>query len=419
MKIRELIKFSFDEMVRKFGQWFLFFIANCVAIILLILAVFVVKLIEVNQDDFRELFKNDIGKYGVLSICLPYGGSYTSDEYSEEDGRNLYHEIKTKLGEPFNDFYYENNSSMLTAPDEQIVNIVNNSNQLKMEHLGIVYYTKSVFDEFDIPYKKTDVQNKHNYPVLFLGSDWGDSLLGKIVTISDTAFFVEAILEKDAKIPNKEIWDGRLSELSAENNLNDAIIMVYSNEEYIKNHSTYLLSMQFRYEDDFDEIQSKLNDIFYKYKGYVSVSRLEDSVYSALIPFKSLRNMCIAFVIVAFVTIEIIYSINQFLYVINNKNDIGVFYTNGASVRDLVFIQFFKTSLQLLCSLIVSVAGSYIIAYVIANSGDNNVFQDAVYKIMIHRTYPPVLIITTLFGIISAIVPVIAITKYKPADFIR
>lgn len=419
MKIRELIKFSFDEMVKKFGQWFLFFIANCVAITLLILTVFVIKLIEVNQDDFKELFKNDTSKYGVLSIGLQYGGPYTSDEYTEEDCIKIYNEIKNKLGDKFTDFYYENNSSMLTAPDEQIVNVINHSSKLKQERLGIVYYTKSVFDEFDIRYKKTDVMNKNNYPALYLGSDWGDSLLGKVVTVSDNHYYVEGILEEDSKIPNKDIWNGRISELSAENNLNDAMIMVYRNDEYIKDNSTYMLSMQFRYEDDFDEMQERLNDIFYKYKGYVSVSRLEDSVYSALIPFKSLRNMCVVFVIVAFATIQFLYSVNQFLYVINNKEDLGSFYSNGASVRDLIFIQFFKTSLQLLCSLIVAASGSYMLVYTIGNSGDSEMFKEAVYKIMLYRTYPPVLIITTLFNFVLAIIPVIAITKNKPADLIR
>lgn len=419
MKIRELIKFSFDEMVRKFGQWFLVFIANCVAITLLIIAVFMVKLIEVNQDDFKELFKNDIGKYGVLSICLQYGGQYTSDEYSEEDCVKIYHEIDNELGDKFVDFYYENNSSVITDPDEQIVNIINKSDKLKKERLGIVYYTRSVFDEFDIRYKKTDVINKNNYPTLYLGSYWGDSLLGKVITVCDNRFFVEGILEEDSKVPNKDIWNCRISELSAENNLNDAMIMAYSNDEYIRNNSTYMLSMQFRYEDNFDEMQDRLKDIFYKYKGYVSVSRLEDSVYSALIPFKSLRNMCVVFVIVAFVTIELIYSINQFLYVINDKDDLGSFYSNGASVRDLVLVQFFKTSLQILCSLIVAVAGSYMVVYAIGNSGNGEVFKEAIYKIMINRTYPPVIIITTLFGFVLAIVPIIVIAKNKPADLIR
>ena len=162
-----------------------------------------------------------------------------------------------------------------------------------------------------------------------------------------------------------------------------------------------------------------MHDIFYKYKGYVSVSRLEDSVYSALIPFKSLRNMCVVFVIVAFATIQFLYSVNQFLYVINNKEDLGSFYSNGASVRDLIFIQFFKTSLQLLCSLIVAASGSYMLVYTIGNSGDSEMFKEAVYKIMLYRTYPPVLIITTLFNFVLAIIPVIAITKNKPADLIR
>lgn len=418
MKIRELIKFSFDEMNRKFGQWFLFFIANCFAIFLLILAVFMVKLIDVNQDDFKELFKNDIGKYGMLSIGVQYGGQYTSDEYSEEDCVKIYDVIKNRLGDKYVDFYYENNSSMITAPDEQIVNIIEKSNKLNMEQLGIVYYTKSAFDEFDIKYKKTDVINEHNYPSLYLGSDWGDSLLGKVITVCDNRFFVEGILEENSKIPNKDIWNCRLSELSAENNLNNAMIQVYSNDEYVRDN-TYTLSMQFRYEGNFNEMQDKLKDIFYKYKGYVSVSRLEDAVYSTLIPYKSLRNMCIIFVIVTFVTIELIYSVNQFLYVMNNKEDLGSFYTNGASVRDLVFIQFFKAGMQILFSLIVAIAGSYILVYTIGNSGSNEIFKDALYKIMIHRTYPPVLIITTLLGFVLAIVPVIAISKNKPADLIR
>lgn len=190
MKIRELIKFSFDEMNRKFGQWFLFFIANCFAIFLLILAVFMVKLIDVNQDDFKELFKNDIGKYGMLSIGVQYGGQYTSDEYSEEDCVKIYDEIKNRLGDKYAPFYYENNSSMITAPDEQIVNTIEKSNKLNMEQPGIVYYTKSAFDEFDIKYKKSDVINEHNYPSLYLGSDWGDSLLGKVITVCDNRFFV-------------------------------------------------------------------------------------------------------------------------------------------------------------------------------------------------------------------------------------
>lgn len=422
MKIRELIKFSFDEMIRKFGQWFLFFIANCFAISLLILAVFMVKFIEVNQDDFKELFKNDIGKYGTLLISGKYGGQYTSDEFAEEDCMKIYNEIRNRLGDKYAPFYYENNSSMITDPDEQLVDIIEKSNELNMKRLGIVSYTKSAFDEFDIRYKKTDVMNEHNYPTLYLGSYWGDSLLGKVITVCDTSYFVEGILEENSKIPNQDIWNCNLSEFSTENNLNDAMVKVYSNDEYVREQSTYTYSlfMQFRYEGNFDEMQDKLKDLFYKYKGYVSVSKLEDAVYSALIPYKSLRNMCIIFVIVTFVTIEFIYSVNQFLYVINNKEDLGSFYTNGASVRDLVFIQFFKAGMQILFSLIVAIAGSYILAYTIGNSGGNDeVFKESVYKIMIHRTYPPVLIITTLLGFVLAIVPVIAISKNKPADLIR
>ena len=179
-----------------------------------------------------------------------------------------------------------------------------------------------------------------------------------------------------------------------------------------------ILSMQFRYEGDFDEMEKELEGIFYKYKGYVNVTRLEDSVYSALIPFKSLRNMCIIFVIVTFVTIELIYSINQFLYVLNDKEDMGIFYSNGASVRDLIWIQFFKTIFQILGSFVVALAGSSLLAYSLGNGG-SVVFKEAVYKILFYRTYPPVFIITALFGIVLSIVPVICISQNKPADLMR
>lgn len=418
MKIRELIKFSFDEMVKKFGQWFLFFLANCVAVTLLILAVFMVKMIEVNQDDFKALFKQDIGKYGVVSIGLQSGGQYTADEYDAEDCLNCYQEIKDKLKDKFVDFYYEDNSSMITNFDEKTENIIQKSDRLEKERLGLVYYTEPVFDEFDIRFKKTETANADNYPVLYLGSAWGDSLLGKIVELDGTKYYVGAILEEDSKIPNKEVWNSRIAELNAENNLNDAVINVYRTEDYVRENSMGILSMQFRYEGDFDEMEKELEGIFYKYKGYVNVTRLEDSVYSALIPFKSLRNMCIVFVIVTFVTLELIYSINQFLYVLNDKEDMGIFYSNGASVRDLIRIQFFKTIFQILGSFVVALAGSSLLAYSLGNGG-SVVFKEAVYKILFYRTYPPVFIITALFGIVLSIVPVICISKNKPADLIR
>ena len=207
--------------------------------------------------------------------------------------------------------------------------------------------------------------------------------------------------------------------MSAENNLDDAIIRVYHTDDYIKENSTYIISMQFRYEGDFEKMQELLGDIFYKYKGYINVSRLEDSVYSALIPFKSLRNMCIIFAIVTFVTIGVIYWINQFLYVLNDKEDMGIFYSNGASVRDLILIQFFKTSLQILGSLFVALAGGGLLIWSIGNGGSNLIFKDALYKIMFYRTYPPVFLITILFGIALSVVPIICITKNKPADLIR
>ena len=418
MKIRELIKFSFDEMVKKFGQWFLFFLANCVAVTLLILTVFMVKMIEVNQDDFKALFKQDIGKYGVVSIGLQSGGQYTADEYDPEDCLKCYEEIKDKLKDKFVDFYYEDNSSVITNFDEKTENIIQESDRLEKERLGLVYYTETVFDEFDICFKKTETANANNYPVLYLGSAWGDSLLGKIVELDGTKYFVGAILEEDSKIPNKEVWNGRIAELNAENNLNDAVINVYRTEDYVRENSMGILSMQFRYEGDFDEMEKELEGIFYKYKGYVNVTRLEDSVYSALIPFKSLRNMCIIFVIVTFVTIELIYSINQFLYVLNDKEDMGIFYSNGASVRDLIRIQFFKTIFQILGSFVVALAGSSLLAYSLGNGG-SVVFKEAVYKILFYRTYPPVFIITALFGIVLSIVPVICISQNKPADLMR
>lgn len=418
MKIWELIKFSFDEMVKKFGQWFLFFLANCVAVTLLILTVFMVKMIEVNQDDFKALFKQDIGKYGVVSIGLQSGGQYTADEYAPEDCLKCYEEIKDKLKDKFVDFYYEDNSSAITNFDEKTENIIQESDRLEKERLGLVYYTETVFDEFDIRFKKTETANANNYPVLYLGSAWGDSLLGKIVELDGTKYFVGAILEEDSKIPNKEVWNSRIAELNAENNLNDAVINVYRTEDYVRENSMGILSMQFRYEGDFDEMEKELEGIFYKYKGYVNVTRLEDSVYSALIPFKSLRNMCIIFVIVTFVTIELIYSINQFLYVLNDKEDMGIFYSNGASVRDLIRIQFFKTIFQILGSFVVALAGSSLLAYSLGNGG-SVVFKEAVYKILFCRTYPPVFIITALFGIVLSIVPVICISQNKPADLIR
>ena len=419
MKIRELVKFSFDELIKKIGQWFLFFLANCVAVTLLILAVFMLKIIEVNQDDFKELFKYDIEKYGVISIGLQHGGQYTGKEYDQEDCWKSYQEIKEKLGSKFIDFYYEDNSSMITKLDDKMENIIQRNGKLKKERLGIVYYTTSVFDEFDLHYQKTEAENHSNYPVLYLGKAWGDSLLGKIIEIDGTQYFVEGILEQNSKLPNKEVWNGRISELSAENNLDDAIIRVYHTDDYIKENSTYIISMQFRYEGDFEKMQELLGDIFYKYKGYINVSRLEDSVYSALIPFKSLRNMCIIFAIVTFVTIGVIYWINQFLYVLNDKEDMGIFYSNGASVRDLILIQFFKTSLQILGSLFVALAGGGLLIWSIGNGGSNLIFKDALYKIMFYRTYPPVFLITILFGIALSVVPIICITKNKPADLIR
>ena len=258
MKIRELIKFSFDEMVKKFGQWFLFFLANCVAVTLLILTVFMVKMIEVNQDDFKAIFKQDIGKYGVVSIGLQSGGQYTADEYAPEDCLKCYEEIKDKLKDKFVDFYYEDNSSVITNFDEKTENIIQESDRLEKERLGLVYYTETVFDEFDIRFKKTETANANNYPVLYLGSAWGDSLLGKIVELDGTKYFVGAILEEDSKVPNKEVWNGRIAELNAENNLNDAVINVYRTEDYVRENSMGILSMQFRYEGDFDEMEKAL-----------------------------------------------------------------------------------------------------------------------------------------------------------------
>ncbi len=416
MKIKELIKFSFDEMIRKWGQWFLFFVSNCVAITLLIIVVFLVKLIEVNQDDFETLFKYDIDRYGVLSIDLQYGGRYTSDEYSEEEAIQIYQEIKSRLGDEFVVFYYENNSSMITNPDEQISQVINESDKLNVHQLGIVYYTDTVFDEFDIKYKKTDVPNKGNYPALYLGSYWGESLLGKVVTVCDNTYFVEGVLEVDAQIPNEGVWYSNMSDLRVVNSLNDAMILVHSNEEYIKKSNEYSLTMQFRY-DDFERMQDELEDIFCQYKGYVSVSRLQDSVYAALIPFKSLRTICTIFVVVAFVTIAIIYSISQFLLVIQNREELGIYYLNGATVRDLISIQFIKTALQTLSSLVIAVLGSYMVICSVGNNG--GMLREAVRDVVIWRTYPPVIVITILFSIVLAIVPVILVSKNKPADLVR
>ena len=66
-----------------------------------------------------------------------------------------------------------------------------------------------------------------------------------------------------------------------------------------------------------------------------------------------------------------------------------------------------------------ALAGGGLLIWSIGNGGSNLIFKDALYKIMFYRTYPPVFLITILFGIALSVVPIICITKNKPADLIR
>ncbi len=110
------------------------------------------------------------------------------------------------------------------------------------------------------------------------------------------------------------------------------------------------------------------------------------------------------------------------MYIIDNKQNYGIFYTSGATLNDLVKIQMVKSIIQYLCSLVVSFAVLLMIIYTfdaqLKLRGAVGMSELLFWTIKV-RVIPITIACSLLLSVLASVTPIIIISKKSPYEMMK
>ena len=81
MKLRNIIQFAYEEMVKNLKMWFLFFVAGIIVFIITAISLFLLSYSDTNNKEFKDVLRYDIERYGIISAMIGSEEEIDFDKY--------------------------------------------------------------------------------------------------------------------------------------------------------------------------------------------------------------------------------------------------------------------------------------------------------------------------------------------------
>ena len=128
----------------------------------------------------------------------------------------------------------------------------------------------------------------------------------------------------------------------------------------ISNRNTYCIKKEYRMED----VEAKILKIAEKYDVGIKLARLKDVIKENEYQLSFIINMIRMLTLIIIITALIVLERTQYSEMINDTEYFGIFFANGASMRDLIAILLGENIIKIVISFVLAViSGYYIIRF--------------------------------------------------------
>ncbi len=251
---------------------------------------------------------------------------------------------------------------------------------------------------------------------MYLGAYWSDVFLGKVIDFKGTRFFVRGIMEKNSYIISEDVWLGNANNLSTTVNIDDWVMIADGDDDSNDNMS----DLCFRVKDG-ENPKDVIRDLVKINKENGSsdgVLILNDAIKETNQSYSEILRNLVFFLAILLVTVIAIYFVQQVVHIEDNREYYGIFYANGATIRDMVKIQLFKSMLQFTSSIVVAIG---IIVLMVASSKANMdmygvAFPDTMVTMLKVQAIPVTIILNYILSVVVSVAPIVVISRIAPYE---
>lgn len=403
MKLKYQIKFAIDSMLLQ-GKRLIGSIALGGFVLLLIaILLFVNEMCSSLRLGLKKTFKNTCMNTGRVLID-DTGDGLTSKLMDlacvEAAGEWSIYCVEEKCLEELTAIQGNNVQEKASLSENVLETIVMDSTAWDMFNLTL--YAGDVPD---------NVVNNQGYILLYLGYEYAGYVdVGTIMKseIPSEKYMVAGILERGNTIANPDMGAGTIN-ISSVYPLDYAVLEVY--------HVPYDLNPYFTVADgyDYDEAEKEIMQMGEAYNMSFTIYNMDAVLASAEQSLQPVKEYMYQMILVVGLTVCIVFSCFQSMSILVRKSEYGIMYANGFTTRDLIFIILLENMIKMLISFIIMmpilliITGGFRVSY-----GDAYVIQ----KIVLENISWKLAGISVLLAIISSLVPISIIKKYKPVALI-
>ncbi|WP_026835764.1 FtsX-like permease family protein [Eubacterium xylanophilum] len=414
MKLRNIIQFAYEEMVKNLKMWFLFFVAGIIVFIITAISLFLLSYSDTNNKEFKDVLRYDIERYGIISAMI---GSEEEIDFDKYD--IAMKKIKKKFSNKLEFYDLIDESSYINGgmfPTSDLAKY-SKSNQALSESYSRGFHAipANFLDQYNIKCKLTDVKNDKLDGEIYLGYDWGEALLGKTIKLGNQKYLVRGITEKGTKIISCNVWNGDSGQLGSTVKIDNWIMIVPKDD--------YEGDLCYRIKDGFDPKTTKdeLANAIKNEDISSGVMSLDDALREIDNDYNKIIDSLLVFAITLLASVIIIYFVQQYMYIIDNKQTYGIYYVSGATLRDFIYIQLTKTLMQFTCSMVVAITLLCTIVYSFDMELQlhGNKIPDMTFWILHTRVIPLSVLIDIIISIIASVVPICILSKKMPYEMMK
>lgn len=256
--------------------------------------------------------------------------------------------------------------------------------------------------------------------LLYLGSNYADVPIGTTYEIKEEGtvtdcYYVAGILREGTKWISEDVYleDSILDARYIENLDNLAIFVE-------KDIGSFRLTYTVMKGNSIKEAETKLRDLAEKYGLKMQFATLEDvfmekEAQQAYV-FVTIKKMIVIILLTAFVLLLC----TQLTEILDDMQYFGIFYANGASTRDLMFILLGENVIKIIISYGLAVVGVYYgIKYIwsIYQPGVEN--WEKAMNIFFRQTLIPTFFLGSALTLLVTLIPILWVKRKSPTEMLR
>lgn len=407
-----LIRLVFDSISRRMKSFWFTIILCTISLILFAFAVYIYEESQYCEKNSEKILSSGINGTGNLVLI-----NTKFDEITRDFRKEVY-DLKevTAIGvaaEPNYIFFGLKELSQIQSKFIDLENGTESPFGILMENTA-VELCRMKLEQGEFIYDKnqdeylTYLYLGYNLKEIPIGTEY-NVMLGKQINLK---FIVKGILAKDTRIIDSTVFYGTDAFLTdiCYTTMDNLILAICNNSM----QSDWLYSIQ--KDADFESVENKIIDIADKYDLKVYYGRGKDIFDSRKLATKDLNDTILQLFGLITIVCVIVMICMQITVILNNLSEYGILYANGYGISHLCFMQIIENVIKSIFAFIVAevIARRLLLLSFAGTKSIAEVCNDIYNHHIIYRMAA----ISFLIVVISSIVPVIVLKKYKPIELI-